>query len=350
MPKFLLAGYLLICLFSTASAQTYSGPESVEWIPGTHDFLISNTTSHQVLRRSGNGSLSLFASGFTSGPHGLELAGDTLYCCSGGHLLGYRLSTGLQAFDLNLNATFLNGITHDLQGNVFATDFSANKIYRISRATLSFDVFCSGLPNTPNGILFDAAHHRLLVVTWGNNAPVLAASLLDSSISTLTNTSFSNCDGIQQDTSGHYYVTAWGTQSIYQFDSLFAQAPVQLITGLHNPADIGYCPTGDTLAIPNAGNNTVVFYHLHSDTVSTGVFLLQPQRHLFPNPIAVGQPLLIQCPGQTQLTLSDLQGRVLVRQTIEPGCPVATDGLIPGLYLAQLAGEGFLWTEKLLIR
>ena len=84
--------YLLLFTLLSYSifAQSYSGPESVEYDYINNRWLIANTSSHQVLARNSSGVLSVFATGLVSGPYGIEIVGDVLYCCSGSSIKGYN--------------------------------------------------------------------------------------------------------------------------------------------------------------------------------------------------------------------------------------------------------------------
>ena len=72
--------------------------------------------------------MDIFASSVGSGPHGLEVVGEELFACSGSRLKAYNLVSEEQTVNINLGASFANGITH--KGNdVFVTDFSGKDIY-----------------------------------------------------------------------------------------------------------------------------------------------------------------------------------------------------------------------------
>lgn len=255
---------IIAALFFSTSVycQSYNGPESVEYYAPTHHYFIGNTSSHAILERDAMGNLTTFASGLVNGPYGLEIVNDTLYACSGGSIKAFQIPGGNLLYILNLGGTFLNGITHDDAGNIFTTDFNANKIYRANIYSHQFNVFVTGLSNSPNGIVFDSIDHKLVFVNWGSNVPVQGINLADSSVSTLTSTTLDNCDGIAMTTTGDFIISSWGQQACNLFDHAFSNSPSTIITGLHNPADLGYNAAGDTLAIPNSGNNTVVFLSL----------------------------------------------------------------------------------------
>ena len=255
---------LIVILSSTlaSTAQTLSGPESIEYDAAHSRYLISNTSSGQILARAANGTLSVFKSGISPAPYGLEILGNTLYACCGGFVKGFNLETGAQVFNVNVGGTFLNGITTDGIGNLFATDFTAKKIFRIKTSNNSFTTMASNLGQSPNGICYDQANQRLVFVNWGSNAPVKALSLVDSTVSTIATTTLQNCDGIVWNGLDTWYVTAWGGQKAVKFNANFSGGPINVTTSLANPADIDYNESGDTLAIPNSNNNSLTFIGL----------------------------------------------------------------------------------------
>lgn len=274
----LLPGLLL-------NAQSFNSPESVDYDAAGGRWLVGQNGSGLVhVLSPATNTLSAFASGIPSGPHGIETVGDTVFVCDGANLKGFNRLTGAQVINENLGATFLNGITSDGGANLFITDFSAKKIYRFNRLTLAHNIMVTGLVKSPNGIYYDGPGNRCVFVNWGSNTTIMAMSLSDSTTTVLATPGLSNIDGITRDAAGNWYVTSWGNQSLMKFDPAFANAPVAVLTGLSNPADIDINTAGDSIGIPNSGNaNNVVFF-----TVSTTVGLNPMQRNLlvsvFPNP------------------------------------------------------------------
>lgn len=243
-------------------SQSYSGPESVEYDYANSRWLIANTSSHQVLARNSAGVLTVFATLTGSGPYGIEIMDGVLYCCNGGFIRGYNLSSGANVFNLDLSASFLNGITHDSSGNLYATDFSAKKVFKINVVTSAFSAIASNLVQSPNGIVFDQANNRCVFANWGSNAPIKAINVASFAVTTLLTTSNSNIDGIAIDAFGNFYISTWGSQNVVRYDNAFANSPVSIATGLNNPADIFVNVVDNVLGIPNSGNNTVTFVNL----------------------------------------------------------------------------------------
>lgn len=308
---------LLLAGISTAvfSQATFNAPESVEYDAQYHRWIVGNNGDGTVVSYYPQSNLTIpFCSGLSSGPHGIEIMGTNVYICDGASLKGYDLASGSQNFNLNLGATFLNGITTDGSNYLFVTDFSAKKIYRVDPVANTFFLMATTI-KTPNGIYYDGANNRCVFVTWGSNAPVQAMSLGDSTVTTLLATSMSNCDGITRDNAGYWYVTTWGGNALRMIDPTFSSAPVSVMTGLSSPADIDINTAGDSIGIPNSGNlSNVVFY----TSITTGI--ASPDKsaeiNLFPNPatdkISIAMPENYS--GGTAVVF-DLTGKAIIRRS-----------------------------------
>ncbi|HEU4718734.1 MAG TPA: hypothetical protein VFU15_12910 [Bacteroidia bacterium] len=333
--RLFLAFSLVISALSSYS-QTFSGPESVEYDAQQQRWLVGNHSAQTVSAfYPASGTVVPFASGMTYGPHGLEILGSTLYCCDGSFIRGYDLATGANVFNLDLGATFLNGLTSDGSDFLFATDFSAKKIYRICPANNSFNLMATTV-KTPNGILYDGAGNRCVFVTWGSNAPVQAMSLADSTISTLTTTTLSNCDGITRDHSGNWYVSAWGTNSLNMFDPAFSTAPAAVMTSLNGPADLGINTAGDSIAIPNSNATSVVFYVLNS----SGIVAPSSENQLIIYADLRDQAISVSSAAPVRATafLYSSGGTLVAAQRLDNG-KTSFSGMTPGLYLVAVTDE-----------
>ena len=326
-------------------AQTYSGPESVDCDTITGNWYISNTSSKKILRRTLDGTLQNFISGFTNGPYGIEVVGDRIYACDGNKVKGFLLSDGTPQTTITTNATFLNGITHDANGWLYATDFSGKKVYKINPANNTWNVFVPQTTSTPNGILYDGSQNRLVCVTWGASAKILGISLVDSTVSILKTTSLSNIDGIARDGVGRWYVASWGANAIHRIESDFTGTPQQVYSGLSNPADIYYNLKNDTLAIPNAGNNTVVFVNFgpvsHTNDLQESAEVTS-----YPNPAT--NELWLEFPPDWNVQLAKCRMFDANGKSIEPemldrngrSARIALNNLMPGLYHAIFSCDG----------
>ena len=315
MKNFLSLLSLLVVAF--LQAQSYNGPESVEFDYANNRWLIGNKNNGTVIARDMNGNFSAFVSGMTSGPYGIEILGNNLYCCyGGGKIRGFDLTTGAQTFNVNLNATFLNGICSDGVNNLYVTDFSAKKIYRVDVTTGAFNVFVTGLAKSPNGIIYEGSNQRLVFVNWGASAPIQQVALSDSSVTTLVTTALSNIDGIAADAYGNYYVSTWGNNTVRRYSANFTSGPVTVVTGLTSPADMFYNTQTDTLAIPNSGtNNNVVWVGF--GTLGINNEDLENEIRVFPNPSENGRFNIQSSNAIATVCVFDLNGKFLQAETIQ---------------------------------
>ena len=72
--------------------------------------------------------------------------------------------------------------------------------------------------------------------------------------------SIGNCDGVDHDSYGNYYVSSWSPNAITKFSNDFTtSSTVTVAGGVSSAADICYAEEIDTLAIPCTGNNVVKF-------------------------------------------------------------------------------------------
>lgn len=346
---------VLTCLLGLqanySQAQSLNGPESVEYDDVNQRWLISNNGSGEILQRAQDGTLSVFASGISSGPHGLEIVGTSVFACDGSNLKEYSLSGGVLLNNVNLGATFLNGITHDNNGNLFITDFSAKKIYRYTISSGQFNVYVTGLAKSPNGIIFDEDDNRLVFVNWGANAPVMAVQLSDSTVSTLTATTLGNCDGIAMNCQNQFYVSSWSPNRISRFENDFVAAPVNMnVSGLSSPADIYFAQTLDTLGVPNSGNNTVGL-HPFASCLNVGISTEDMEHPLFSAQLLSSTSLLISMTNNDSkmksIEIVDLSGRMIFQKSTSSS--QETIQLHSGLYFVHVTTGDHHQVKKIMI-
>ena len=343
---------LSIILTSLLVAQSYNGPESVEFDFANNRWLIGNKNTGTVIARDMNGNFTPFVSGMTSGPYGIEILGNTLYCCyGGGKIRGYDLTSGTQVFNVNLNATFLNGICSDGVSNLFVTDFSAKKIYRVDVNTGAFNVYVTGLIKSPNGIIYEGSNQRLVFVNWGTSAPIQQVALSDSSVTTLVTTSLSNIDGIAADAYGNYYVSTWGNNTIRKFSNNFATGPTTVVTGLTSPADLFYNKITDTLAIPNSGTlNNVVWVGFGSTLNADQLNTEQEEFVVYPVPASGGELNFSFKQAYEEVNVYSIDGRLVFTEKINnANAQKIQIHLTSGNYLVELCNKSRKIRKKVTI-
>jgi sugar lactone lactonase YvrE len=256
----------LLLLSVAAHAQTINGPESLEYDHRTGITYIANKNADQILMRSGNGTVSLFkqlAVGSPS-PHGLRIAGDALYVAFGATVLGFTLNDATALTEIPVaGASFLNGMASDGRSRLWVSDFSTRRIHAID-LTVNPPAVSTLVANTvftPNGLDYEAAGNRLLVVAWGSAAKIAQVPLTTGAIADLHTTSLSNLDGIARDCAGNLYVSSWGSSALLRFDvPLFSSPPVTVLPSLSQPSDIRFVRHGGAILVPNFGSSTIAVH------------------------------------------------------------------------------------------
>lgn len=313
---------LFIVMALPAVAQTFQSPESVEWDEANQRWLIANTNDGKILQQIVGQSPANFASGCTQGPYGIEILNDVVYANDGGRIRGFSLATGSEVFNLDLGGTFLNGLTTDGDSVLYATDFSADKIYRINPTTNAFYLLTSGLPAAPNGIIYDAPNERCLFVNWGSNAKIKAISVLPPyTVSNVMSTTLGNCDGIARDQYGYYYVTAWSNNRLNRVSPDFSGTPTALSNVLSSPADIDIkLDVIDTVGVPNTSSSTVVYIPLASSAGVEDQLSPEVALHFFYNAAHETGIVDVVFPTQEEvsITVHDLSGNVIFNATKTP--------------------------------
>ncbi len=225
IASYILGLFVLVCILPLFTlAQPVFRGESVEYdYTGKRWFTSDNGTS--IIQRDSNAVVSYFGTGLKAS-HGMEILGNTLFTCEGTKIYGYDLTTELEVMQVTVpGAAFLNGLTNDGVDRLYATCFSNKKIFEINVASLSFPAvteIVSATTTTPNGIIFDSLHHRLLFTNWNTtNAPIKAVDLNGFAVTTVTTTTVGKIDGIDDDGLGHYYISSWSPIRISRYDTSF---------------------------------------------------------------------------------------------------------------------------------
>ncbi len=259
MKKFLFCVFALSA--SLSHAQTLTAIEGVEYDPTNQIFLVGN--GNNVVRMHSD-AVPQGTLGAARSNYGMEVMNGVLFSIVGSAVRGYDVTTGAQVMTHTLSgASFLNGMASNGTDKLWVSDFSAKKIYEINVADIAAptsSVVVANTTSTPNGLTYDEANNRLVMVSWGSNAPIKAIDLSTYTLSVITTTNLGNCDGIDHDSYGNYYVSSWSPNAITKFSNDFTTTSTVTVTGgVSSAADICYAEEIDTLAIPCTGNNVVKF-------------------------------------------------------------------------------------------
>jgi hypothetical protein len=213
----------------------------------------------------------------------------------------------------------------------------------------------SNTVSTPNGIVHDPSNDRLVFVNWGASAPIKAIDLSTYAVTTLTTTPWSNCDGIDIDGAGNFYVASWSPVGIHRYTNDLSSYVTVATTPLSNPADICYAQDIDVLGVPNSGNETLALFSFNPTAVEEGT--PEPRRMgVIPNPVTGNSVLTFDLGSGRPLDLHihDAGGRVVRSLPVQAGTgpqrlPLDTQGLAPGLYTVVLRSSAGTGTTRLLV-
>jgi hypothetical protein len=359
MKKIILS---LSAVFLTLSgiAQTYNSPESIEFDYTNNRWLIANNSGNNILSRSSvNGAVTVFAP-CSGGPHGIEIVNDTLYVNAGSNMKLFNVNTGAPLGTISMGATFLNGLTHD-NTYLYATDFSAKKVYRVNIATRVSSVFvaATGGTSSPNGIIYDQANNRCVIVGWGSSAPIKAMDVTTGAITTIITSTLGNCDGITRDAAGNYYISSWTGNKITRYTSTFT-SPTTVVTGLSNPAEIFYNTLTDTLGNTNSGTLNNTTYHYFGSAAGISELSASPGKlnlSVHPNPVVKSAEINYELPANAKvlIELFDINGKLvksIVNEEQAKGMQTtffSKSGLSAGTYFLKIETDSYLETKKIVV-
>ena len=214
-------------------ASGFKQPESVVFDRAAGAIYVSNVNG-DPMKKDGNGFISKlgpdgkvvtieWVKGLDS-PTGLALANGKLYAADVDQIAEIDIAKGeiIQRYEAP-GSKFLNDLTADKTGRVYASDMVTNSIWVLDGGKLSLLMQDDALDN-PNGLL--AEDGRLVVASWGKMAPdfstkvpghMKAVDLATKKVSALgDSTPAGNFDGVEPDGKGGYLVTDWVSGGLFQ--------------------------------------------------------------------------------------------------------------------------------------
>jgi Mg-chelatase subunit ChlD len=253
----ILLSFIVIALLQpTVARAQLSSPESVAYWGG--EYYVSNAGNGRITKQNG---ATVFA-GLTQ-PKGMAMRFSAIHVADVTVVRAYDLNSYASLFSVTIpGAQSLNDIALDADGNIFVSDMQANKIFKIHNSTHFVTTIASAGITSPNGIWVDGPNRRLIVVSFRANSPIQAVDTATGNVTTLATTSLSNLDGITADAYGNFYISSWGSGSIYHYNGTFTDGPHLVASGYDGPADIFFNSSGNTLAIPVMNSNSLQFVNL----------------------------------------------------------------------------------------
>ncbi len=260
--------FILALLITSSSFAQYNYPYR----------LTSDSTNYFITNR-GNGTISKLDSSFTrstviSNLHSPNdiffasvLGNSAIIIIDSNQIKLFSPSTYTSMLNINIsNATEAHdGVFNPTNNNEFyISDRGGNKIIKgnIGGAPLyqiTFSTLAVNIPK-PAGMIFNNSG-ELLVVTDTANARVYKINTSTGFKTTVLNTSLNQFNDIAQDNEGNYYVTCWGTNNLYRYNSSFGNQSV--VASYNNPSGLYANTNDDFLAIACHNCQKVEFSYFH---------------------------------------------------------------------------------------
>jgi sugar lactone lactonase YvrE len=261
----------------------FSTPESVLWDAKDDVWFVTNINGNPSAK-DGNGfisrltrdgtvdSLQFIAGGrdgvVLNGPKGQALVGDTLWVADIDAVRGFDVHTGQPVASVPMDAKFLNDIAAGPDGTLYVTDtgieFDAqgqmthpgpDRIFALKGRTVSVAAEGDWLER-PNGITWDHANNRFVVVPFGG--PHLLGWAPGGTRADTIGTGPGGQDGVEF-VDGELLVTSWADSSVFAADQAGNR---KVVTGVPSPADIGVDQVRGLVAVPIFTENRVELWRV----------------------------------------------------------------------------------------
>lgn len=260
----------------TVVREAFVAPEAVRYDPDQDVYFVANWGAGSPGARDDNGFISRmrpdgtvealrFIAGGARGvtlhaPRGMTIVGDTLWVADADAVRGFDRRTGapLAVVDFSrASPGFLNDVAAGPDGAVYVTDTGRNTIHAVRGGpTLALADTALG---SPNGITWDAANGRFLVVPFGGAHDIRAwrpGSAVLASVGTSTGGRY---DGVEVLAGGRVLVASQADTSLHLF--VDGRGRRLLRTG-GPPADIGVDTRRQRVAVPIVALNRVEIWAL----------------------------------------------------------------------------------------
>ena len=257
----------------------FSEPEAVRYDP-TQDFYFVGNFNGSGNARDNNGFISRvrpegtieqlrFVAGGENGvtlhaPRGMTIVGDTLWVCDVDAVRGFDRRTGRSVASVDFSAIdvgFLNDIAPGPDGALYVTDTGRNRIYRIAGRAISTALADSAL-GRPNGITWDAANDRFIVVPYGGGHSIFAWRPGSAALEAIGTSAGARFDGVEVLPGGRVLVASQTDSSLYLFAGGTGR-PIVRTAG--EPADIGVDTGRNRVAVPFIDLDRVEIWQLPRD-------------------------------------------------------------------------------------
>lgn len=253
----------------------FRGPEAVRYDPEQDIYFVTNFNGPGsalddngfISRVRPDGSIEQlrFVVGGTDGvtlhaPRGMTIVGDTLWAADVDAVRGFHRRTGAPVATVSFAAHdvgSLNDVAATPDGTLYITDTGRDRVYRIAGRTVTV-ALADTLLGSPNGITWDAARQRLLIVPY-DGSHTLQAWRPGGALEAVATIPGANMDGVEVLAGGAILVASQSDSALYLIENGAARV-VARTTG--RPADIGVDTRRGRVAVPYIALNLVEIYAL----------------------------------------------------------------------------------------
>lgn len=259
-----------------ATPSSFSQPEAVRYDPDQDVYFVSNWGPGDVMAKDNNAWISRmtpdgavdsakFIAGGRGGvtlhsPRGMTITGDTLWVVDVDAVRSFNRRTGAPLATASFTAYktgFLNDISAGPDG-LYITDTMTNTIYRIAGGKVTVAVMDKALAG-PNGITWDAANSRFIVVPYGTDSSIKTWSPGTKAVNNLGKGASTKYDGVEVLSGGRVLVSSQGDSSLHLFTN-GTDRPIIKTGGA--PADIAVDTKRNRAAVPFVDRNAVEIWQL----------------------------------------------------------------------------------------
>jgi hypothetical protein len=254
----------------------FNAPEAVRYDPDQDVYFVTNWGAGDPAAKDNNGYISRmspegkvdqpkFIAGGTGGatlhsPRGMTIVGDTLWMVDADAVRGFNRKTGAPLATIDFSSYklgFLNDIAAGPDG-LYVTDTGTDHVYRIAGGRATVALRDPALGN-PNGITWDAAASRFIIVPWAGDSTIKSWTGKDKTLSVIGKDGSTRMDGVEILPGDRILVAAQSDSSLHLFTG-GAGRPIIRTGGA--PADIAVDSKRNRVAVPFVARNLVEIWQL----------------------------------------------------------------------------------------
>jgi sugar lactone lactonase YvrE len=254
----------------------FAQPEAVRYDPDQDLYFVSNAGAGEFEAKDNNGYISQmspdgqitkpkFIAGGTGGvtlssPRGMYIVGDTLWVADADAVRGFNRKTGAPLATTDFSAYkigFLNDVAAGPDGE-YVTDTGTETIYHIAKGRVTVAVQDKTLGG-PNGITWDAANNRFIVVPYGGDSVIRSWAPGGKTLTVIGKSSSNKFDGVEVLPGNLVLASSQGDSSLHLFSGSNGR-PIIKTGGA--PADIAVDTKRNRVAVPFVDRSVVEIWQL----------------------------------------------------------------------------------------